>query len=516
MATLSSVPANQVQYGDVDTPDGLYDTFCRSEWCERIKLVLGTMAVSLLILVLLVGVAMGYSVLQIHPAINFVLLFFALVLLAYVEALHYACVAVEKWDMSMYAERFPRAVKCHALVDCPEKVKRFLVGRQFFVIFVVFLISQITTFPSIPHDFAGLPAILVLILIETGLPGVFLTLTVGQLISQIFVEEFTLQFMNLYGCEFIIRLCLGAEFIGICNFSWLIYGITSSLLCSKVRRVRQRMESTASSSKTTSELTSPQSPTELNRGPDYESGLPTYDHLSLFDYIKYFWSTCVTLGSVAIIVYGISIKAYILPTPVPAAYILLILLLGLLFYLEGLMIAIVATQYWDPETFREVYPRAYKLHKLVNRPDNVKRFIIGRQFFTVLTNFLLAQITTFANWKNTGINPIVFFLGVRSGLPGVFVILAFAQLLSELLAAEFPLRFMNLFGSFSVVSISLVLDSFGVGHCAWSVYFMTRSLFCAGQMDLEAGRAHSDSKPALMKVTSAEVLVKTQPSLATV
>jgi hypothetical protein len=32
------------------------------------------------------------------------------------------------------------------------------------------------------------------------------------------------------------------------------------------------------------------------------------------------------------------------------------------------------------------------MHKFVNQPDNVKRFIIGRQFFTVLTNFLLAQV----------------------------------------------------------------------------------------------------------------------------
>eukprot|EP01039_Chlorochromonas_danica_P007893 gene7893-8706_t len=39
-------------------------------------------------------------------------------------------------------------MKCHKLFDRPEKVKKFLVDRQFFVIFVVFLISEITTFPT--------------------------------------------------------------------------------------------------------------------------------------------------------------------------------------------------------------------------------------------------------------------------------------------------------------------------------------------------------------------------------
>lgn len=36
---------------------------------------------------------------------------------------------------------------------------------------------------DIPHDFAGMPSILVLILVQTGLPGVALTLTFGQLVS---------------------------------------------------------------------------------------------------------------------------------------------------------------------------------------------------------------------------------------------------------------------------------------------------------------------------------------------
>ena len=74
---------------------------------------------------------------------------------------------------------------------------------------MVFLISQISSFPHIPKDFGGLPPAMVLILFQIGLPGVALVLTYGQLVSQIFVEEFTLQFLNLPGCEFVVRLSLG-------------------------------------------------------------------------------------------------------------------------------------------------------------------------------------------------------------------------------------------------------------------------------------------------------------------
>lgn len=121
---------------------------CASKGCENLKLVIASIFVFLLILVAFIGISLSYCVLQVFPLVNFIILFICLTLLAYVEALHYACVAVEKWDMAQYAEKFPRAVRCHSFVDTPEKVKQFLVGRQFFVIFVVFLIAQITSFPG--------------------------------------------------------------------------------------------------------------------------------------------------------------------------------------------------------------------------------------------------------------------------------------------------------------------------------------------------------------------------------
>lgn len=187
--------------------DGI-EKVCRSPTCENVKLVIGSIAVFLLIVVLLIGVGSGYSVLKLPPPANFVLLFFALVLLAYVEALHYACVAIEKWDMEKYTDKYPRAVQVHSYVNTPEKVQKFLVGRQFFVIFIVFLIAEITTFPGktlcavkntmlarimlrifhqnvhveFPKNFAGMPELFVIIIIRIGLPGVALTLNVGQLV----------------------------------------------------------------------------------------------------------------------------------------------------------------------------------------------------------------------------------------------------------------------------------------------------------------------------------------------
>jgi hypothetical protein len=94
-----------------------------------------------------------------------------------------------------------------------ESEEMFLVGRLLFLIFVALLIEEITTFDHIPKDIANIPERLFLILVRTGLPGVSLTLTVGQLISENFAEEFTFQFLTLYGYRIVTRLSLFTEWI---------------------------------------------------------------------------------------------------------------------------------------------------------------------------------------------------------------------------------------------------------------------------------------------------------------
>lgn len=301
----------------------------------------------------------------------------------------------------------------------------------------------------------------------------------------------------------------GAEFIGICHFSWLLYHTVAFVTCRSVRAAQAEITAGERSSGPMASVqdtdAGPTSPTELNRGPDFDNGMAAERPFNWFDLLRYTWSSVATLGSLFIIFYGISIQAYVLPSPPGGTYIIFFLFLTLLFYLEGLMIAIVATQYWDKESFKEAYPRAYLVHELVNRPDNVKRFIIGRQFCTVLVNFILGQITTMHTFPSDGYNPIGFYIIVKSGLVGVLVVLAFAQLMPELLAAEYPLRFMNLPGSYSVLCTSLIFDAIGVGHCAWTIYFVTRQ-FCCKSFMADGESENTSTKPMIVKVNSAEVL----------
>ena len=81
----------------------------------------------------------------------------------------------------------------------------------------------------------------------------------------------------------------------------------------------------------------------------------------------------------------------------------------------------------------------------------------------------------------------------------------------ELLAAEYPLRFMNLLPCYPIVYVSLVFDAVGVGHCAWAIYFVIRYFFIDEKASAAraAGVANSASKPSVVIPRSAELMHST-------
>ena len=91
--------------------------------------------------------------------------------------------------------------------------------------------------------------------------------------------------------------------------------------------------------------------------------------------------------------------------------------------------------------------------------------------------FLLAQVSSFHEWEAGDNNKVLFFIAIQSGLAGVLVTLAFGQLMPELLAAEFPLRFLNMPACYSIVWISLLFDQLAVGHAAWVSRMVVAGVF---------------------------------------
>lgn len=118
------------------------DAFCRTSPCELLKLIICSLAVGFLVTITVICINKEYSLMPLPNYGIFMLLFFCIILLAYLESLHYAVVAIQAWPMHEYANRYPRAAKLHKLVDTPAKVKKFLVGRQFLLV-ILFIFSTL-------------------------------------------------------------------------------------------------------------------------------------------------------------------------------------------------------------------------------------------------------------------------------------------------------------------------------------------------------------------------------------
>lgn len=174
------------------------------------------------------GIATDNAALSGHPAMHFGILVFVLILLAYLEGLQVAILALESSDGNVWKDTHPRAYALHKLATTGSNVQRFLVGRQFYVVFVVFLCSQVTTFSTVdrPESF---PSFLWFFFVETGLPGALIVLAFGQLMPQLIASRHAVLFCNLRGAMLVLHMTLCLEALGLTNFCWLLTGLVSWL-----------------------------------------------------------------------------------------------------------------------------------------------------------------------------------------------------------------------------------------------------------------------------------------------
>jgi len=230
---------------------GRWQCFCDWGWWEKIIVVLKKIISTILTLASLVlivyAIAKGYSKLKQHLALEYLLLLFALILLAYVEGLLVATLELEHAELPTDDENFRKQyARALATLKLLKKngVKKFLVGRQFCVVFIVFVVAKLTNF-DFPKE--SLPEWLIFI-IEIGLPGAFVVLAFGQLGPQLCAQKYPLKFMNMFFTWSIVQLALALEFIGILSFSWVWAAIVQRLMRWKEPKVEEAKEIKSSTS----------------------------------------------------------------------------------------------------------------------------------------------------------------------------------------------------------------------------------------------------------------------------
>jgi len=173
-------------------------------------------------------------------------------------------------------------------------------------------------------------------------------------------------------------------------------------------------------------------------------------------------------------------------------------------YLEGSQIAILALEKAPAKTVKRVHRDAYFGHKLTQQRDNVRRYLLGRQFLVVFVDFIAAH---------------------SMGLGGLGILVPVSQLYPQILAASNPMWFMGTWGSKGVLLLALIMEFTGLCHFSWmlfSIFLFARRMVTSeaddkadvgsvGQaVDISGGGVNADDEAAVDDLEELQKIVVEQ------
>lgn len=135
------------------------------------------------------------------------------------------------------------------------------------------------------------------------------------------------------------------------------------------------------------------------------------------------------------------------------SFAILIFLILVLAALEGTQICVTLLRMKDLESVKNKYPRAYSIHRKIKNEMMTRKYLAGRQLLVIMIIFIVAQITSFKDFKNWPFTEQEFFpfmipwfetIFLNLGVLGAFLVLWTGQLLPQYLANRHPQRFLNI------------------------------------------------------------------------
>jgi Silicon transporter len=159
------------------------------------------------------------------PTVAAFLIFWFLILwLAMMEGGQGALVGLQPVDSKQYEHSHPLAFKNRG-----DNMERFIVGRQFLVVLIVF-VSQLMSSAIPTIDLWGMNQPLTFIFLNSGVALIILTIVLGQLTGQVNAAKCMLDFINNYFMlYFVTYISLAIEFSGLLHCVYLVQIIFSKL-----------------------------------------------------------------------------------------------------------------------------------------------------------------------------------------------------------------------------------------------------------------------------------------------
>ena len=156
---------------------------------------------------------------EVHPAVAFLLFWFLIGWLAMMEGGQGCLIGLQAIDKDMYVDSHPRTFTNTTVAHEGDNMERFIIGRQFLVVIVIFLINASAS-PS-AEAFAS-EGLVTSIFLDNGVAIMVTTIIIGQLTTQVNAAVCMLDFINNYFMLFTTCVSLGIEYSGLLHSVYLV------------------------------------------------------------------------------------------------------------------------------------------------------------------------------------------------------------------------------------------------------------------------------------------------------
>jgi len=381
---------------------------------------------------------------KVHPAAAVVILLIALLWLANIEGGQGAIVGLAPINRELYRESHPWAYKISMLAHKGDNLDRYLLGRQFSVVLIVFALNN-CAHPVAGTELWNLPQWVIEVFFNVGLAVIFLTVMVGQLSAEVNASICMLDFINDPFSYFTLLASLGLEWTGIIHFSYAIRYMFCWLAGKPVESK------------------------EPPRSPFMQ---------------VWFWGRVAM--SFAALVYAFIVTMIALfqgkttmwkGVPPSAAVVLFFVLMAVVGLLEATQIAYFAvSKFRQTERGTSIWAKKTCAILYAGRDGtpgvNLPAYMIGRQLFVVSCMFFVAKVTS-CNVQPGEPTIMGVSEGMQqffnTGLLGALITTIVGSIAWRLAAATFPIFFLSILPSFIFLKINLALDASGLLNGAWVI-----------------------------------------------
>ena len=362
-----------------------------------------------------------------------------------IEGQQASLVGLPPVDPVLYKDSHPVTYKNGALAFKGDNLDRYLMGRQFMVLMVVFVVNQCGQPLDPKVDVLGMPDWVKFLFLDIGIGMIVFTCVLGQLWSQVIATHCMIDYINNYFALFTLYTAMCVEFSGVMHSAYLVQNIMAA----------------------------------ISGKPIISNEEPKTGFTFAFFWARVLMSLAILSFCMAVVMVAlfngdtmVSVK-YPTITP-PLAVFMFFFFMFIVGCLEGMQVAFFTVAKLPMEQ-RGTNWFGKKTSEILfaGNGRNFPGFMIGRQLTVVASFFTVGAITGLNIKPGEGNNIFGISDGAQNflnfGFHGAVITTILASITWQYAASAFPIAAINNPITYVLLIFALCLEGTGICHGAWVI-----------------------------------------------